>query len=152
MEGYQQRRCLVDINKTGGVATSGSVESTTDFSGLISGETVPAAPPPGKKVPRWKYFLTVIRKVDWLSPQFASALTTGKNFPKVTIQTPSGHVVTLRDTLVVQITKAGYRNPLDPGSPPVGPAMEAIEWESSAPILVDGHVGYASYDWSGLNS
>ena len=71
--------------------------------------------------------------------------------PKVTIETPSGHVVTLKDTWVVYITKAGHRNPHYTGSAKVGPGKEAIMWEATAPILVDGVRQYASYDWSGLN-
>jgi len=138
----------VDISKTG-VIKSVSVESVTAFSASISGVSVPAS---GAKVHMWKCFLSATRKVDWLSPQFAAGMTSGKGYPKVSIQTPSGHVVTLQNTWVVQITKAGFRNPYDPGSPPVGPKMEAIMWESSAPIRVDGLVRYASYNWNGLNS
>lgn len=138
----------MDLSNTG-VAKVVPVESVTDFSGLISGVGVPTS---GEKVHMWKCFLTVTRKVDWRSPQFAAAQAGGRTFPKVTIQTPSGHVVGLQNAWVVRITKAGFRNPDDPGSPPVGPAMEAILWECGAPIRVDGLVRYASYNWKGLNS
>jgi len=140
----------LDTSETGVVkAVPVSFESVSDFPGSVSGVSVPAS---GAKVHMWKCFLSVTRKVDWLSPQFATLLASGKNFPKVKIQTPSGHVVTLQNTWVVQITKAGFRNPYDPGSPPVGPKMEAIMWECTAPIQVDGLVRYASYNWNGLNS
>ncbi len=140
----------MEFDKTGVVkAVPFSLESLTDFSGSVSGVSVPAS---GAKIRMLKCFLTVTRAVDWLSPQFAAALASGKSFTKVTIQTASGHVVTLHNTWVVQITKAGFRNPYDPGSPPVGPGMEAVMWECTAPIKVDGVVQYASYNWNGLNS
>lgn len=129
-------------------AVTSSVESLTGLSGSVYAVSVPAA----GKIRMWKCFFTLSRNVDWLSPQFATVLASGKNFPKVTIQTHSGHVVTLEHALVVEITKAGSRTTLYPTSPPVGAGMQAITWEATAPIRVDGFIQYASYNWLGLNS
>lgn len=125
-----------------------SLETLTNLYGLVYGVDVP----PSGKIRMYKCFFTLSRNVDWLSPQFAGAITSGTGFLKVTIQTHSGHVVTLQDASVVEITKAGFKNTLYPVSPPVAPGMQAITWEGGAPILVDGIKQDASYDWLGLNS
>jgi hypothetical protein len=96
------------------------IESLTNLYGLIYGVAVP---------PLFRWFFTLSRKVDWLSPQFASALLSRTNFPKVTIQTHSGHVVTLQNAGVLKITKAGFKNTLYYCPPTVGPGMEAITWK-----------------------
>ena len=74
------------------------------------------------------------------------------NFPKVTIQTLSGHVVTLTNACVLKITKAGFKDTFLSSAKAVGPGMEAITWEGGAPILGDGLARTASYNWLGLNS
>lgn len=136
----------MEVIKPGAVPIS--VESLTNLYGLIYGVGVPSS----GKIRLWKCVFCLSRTVDWLSPQFPKAMAAVTNFPKVTIQTRSGHVVTLQHAVLVAITKAGFKNSLFPVAGIVGPGMEAITWEGDAPILVDGSVKYASYNWLGLNS
>jgi hypothetical protein len=136
----------LEIIRPGGMPIS--LESLTNLYGLVYGVSVP----PAGKIRLSRSVFTLSRNVDLLSLQFAAALASLTRFPKVTIQTHSGHVVTLQNVLVVEITKAGYRNTIYPVSPIAGPGMEAITWEGGAPIRVDGTVQHASYNWLGLNS
>jgi hypothetical protein len=141
---------MVEISNPGGIkSVPVYIQSVTNFAASIS---LVSAPPSGRPVHMWRYFLTATRQVDGLASQFATALTAGTNYSKVTIQTRSGHVVTLTDARVVCITAAGSRNSFYPGSPIVAAGMEALMWECTGPIRVDGTVQYASYNWNGLNA
>jgi hypothetical protein len=128
-------------------------ESLTFLSGLVYGVRIPKTiVPPTLGGTELKTYFALSRSVDWLSSQFAAALASGMRFSVVTIQTPSGHVVTLQNVVVAEITKAGRRNGLYAGDPLVGPGMEAISWAGNWPIQVDGSARYFMYDWLGLNS
>jgi hypothetical protein len=130
-----------------------AIESLTNLYGLVYGVRVPRTiAPPTLGGTGLKTYFALSRNVDWLSSQFAAALASGKSFPKVTIQTHSGHVVSLQNVVVAEITKAGHRNGLYAGDPLVGPGMEAITWGGNWPIQVDGSARYSTYNWLGLNS
>jgi hypothetical protein len=112
------------------------------------------------------YYIGVSRKVDGLSSQFAAALASGKSFPFVKIQTPSGHIVSFLSGGVSEITKAGYKPTLLPGpssfSSPYGcnfslgsyvaAGMEVITWSGGGQIAVDYVWVPTSYNWVKLNS
>ena len=123
------------------------IESPANLYGLIYGVDVQSS---------WAFlegwFFAISRKVDFISPQFRSAMLSRTNFPKVTIQTHSGHVVTLKNAGVLKITEAGFRDTLFTPAPTVGPGMEAITWKGGLPVLVDGIERTSSYNWFGLNS
>jgi hypothetical protein len=96
------------------------------------------------------YSVTITRKVDFLAPQFKTALASGQLFPFLKIQTRSGHVLSFLDSQVGGITKAGHR--VGPGLPIVAVGMEAITWYGAGQVAVDYVYQPSSYNWLGLNS
>ncbi|HLM99077.1 MAG TPA: hypothetical protein VK335_07335 [Bryobacteraceae bacterium] len=101
------------------------------------------------------YYFGLLRKVDYLAPQFKAALASGEMFPSLKIQTPSGHVVSFvpgwGGARVNEITKAGHR-PSWFGGSYIAVGMEVITYEGEGYVAVDSVIVSPSYAWLSLNS
>lgn len=135
--------------RTGGAPSATEVpiayhESLTDLSGLVEGAFISTV----------GTLFCISRKNDWLSPQFAAALASGRKFNTVTIHTPSGHVVQILFCWLYNISKTGFGPPFGyPGAPTIRPGCEGITWTTpNSSIFVDGVPQGETYNWLGLNS
>jgi hypothetical protein len=104
-------------------------------------------------------YVTILRYVDWLSPQLSAACTSGRRLAAVNLHTPSGKTLTLGDHTPSCEIASDWPAGLPPAGPGVFPSvgsvppnMEAILFGGRGPVLVNG-VPYLfnSYNWTSLN-
>jgi hypothetical protein len=104
-------------------------------------------------------YVTILRYVDWLSPQLSAASASGRRFTAATLHTPSGKTLTLGNHTPSCEIASDWPAGLPPAGPGLFPSvgtvpagMEAILFAGVGPVLVNG-VPYVlnSYNWASLN-